>query len=1180
MSKHPLKAALLLGTILALGAAFHTQAAPAAPKAAVQATSFSLANAFGDHMVLQRGRPIRFAGTATPGSPVYAKFRGRRADATADADGLWSVEFPAEEAGGPFTASFLQGLGGAIGGIELKDLWIGEVWLCSGQSNMEYPVSWGDNPFFKLPDGERVAAEAKDPLLRLMRVDMHSTCPDGPCVNLPGRPRWSAATDPEAVRKFSAVGYFFGRELRRSLPRDVPVGLVCAAWGGTRIEPWIPLDALRDARMKDDVTALEIARAPEQFKAEVAKLKAETKARLKTWVAEKFLKSDPEASARALASWGAADLPPDGWKVAPHGRMDGLAKPGTAWYRFAFDLPAEHAGKELVFHAGYVNDCDQTFLDGELIGETGVDGENYWAAARNYRVKPLKAGRHVVAIRAFDHYGAGGIASDVHLREPNGRIVKDFSDGDWCERVEFRYDVAKNGPRPTVFSSEKQTRFSAQTPSTLYNSMIHPVAQMNIGGVIWYQGCANAGEPAKYAKSQRTLVEAWRKAFRHPELPFISTQLSAFKEQRPNDRLADDFWKNLGADEALGYAPMRAVQLEMLDYPYAGVACTIDLGDHSDIHPCRKEPVGQRLAHEALRIAYGDATRLPGPRAAKVTRLPGGRLAVSFRDAGAGIEARGGAIGPHLVAVGDKAGNWTWADAELAADGRLVVSSPECAKAVAVRYAWSAFPPNPPLFRKGDGLPVFPFSVKLAEDEADGLFSVSRTFSSHMVVPRDVAVTVWGRGEAGKAVTVSFAGQTATGKVAADGTWQVALEPLAASAEGRTMTIASGDGKIELEDCLVGDVWLCGGQSNMEYRFNMGEYDWEKEKAESAKYPAIRWMKIERETSETPRPYVFKYSWGGEASWTRAAEAFDRLTCAGYYFAKAINRELGVPVGFVDAAWNGSRIEPFIPQFGPDGALAAAQQKRGASFNAMMAPLARFAFRGAIWYQGCSNSSDGLAYADKQKEMVEGWRRVFGAKLPFYYVQLCSLGKPDQPVGAGFAAIREGQRQFLKRTDNVGMAVSIDVGNPTDVHAKAKRLVGERLARLALAGTYGKSIVPAGPNCTGMTVEGAKVRLAFENVGGGLVTASKDWQNNDDPTLTPGAPLKGFWLAGAADAKGKRKWTPAEAAIDGDTVVVSAKDVPAPEAVAYAYEANPMGRCNLYNRELLPASPFILEIEP
>ena len=477
--------------------------------------------------------------------------------------------------------------------------------------------------------------------------------------------------------------------------------------------------------------------------------------------------------------------------------------------------------------------------------------------------------------------------------------------------------------------------------------------------------------------------------------------------------------------------------------------------------------------------------------------------------------------------------------------------------------------------------------VAAVSSEPDGeAFSVSRMFSANGVLPREVEVPVWGRGEPGADVSVEFAGQRVAGKIAADGTWQVALKPLAACAEGRPLVIVSGDRRIELADCLVGDVWLCGGQSNMEFRFDMGECDYAKYEAESVQYPAIRWMKIDRRASEEPQPYLFHYAWGGEASWTPASKAFGRLTCAGYYFARRIHRETGVPIGFIDAAWNGSRIEPFIPQFDADGRLAKAG-KEGRSFNAMLTPLVKFPLRGVIWYQGCSNSGDGFAYADRQLQLVRGWRRAWGRELPFYYVQLSSLGEQGvdakgrdrNPVGSGFAKVREGQRRFLKMADGTGMAVSIDVGDPKDVHAKSKKLVGDRLAQLALAGTYGRKIVPAGPNVTAAAVEaGGKVRLHFENVGGGLITCAKDWRNNDDPTPTPGARIEGFVVSGEPDGKG-RTWHAAEAVVDGDCVVVGAAAVPAPKAVAYAHRANPMGACNLYNRELLPAAPFIIDVE-
>ena len=237
---------------------------------------------------------------------------------------------------------------------------------------------------------------------------------------------------------------------------------------------------------------------------------------------------------------------------------------------------------------------------------------------------------------------------------------------------------------------------------------------MNMRGAIWYQGCSNSSSPDFYAILQKIQIESWRKAWRDDSMPFLITQLSAFAQHRPENRLPDDFWKDDTPESSYGYAHFRFMQERFLDYPGAGVACTIDVGDHSDIHPPDKKSVGFRLAHEAMRIAYGDAASLPGPRFGSARRVPGG-VEIVVRNIGDGLVLDGGAIGPHLFAVQGEESAPVWTDAELRLDGTLFVKDAGVGPVTKVQYAYSAFPPNPPIRRKGDGLPLFPFTAEVAE---------------------------------------------------------------------------------------------------------------------------------------------------------------------------------------------------------------------------------------------------------------------------------------------------------------------------------------------------------------------------------------------------------------------------------------------------------------------------------
>lgn len=682
-------------------------------------SAFSIHGCFGDHMVLQRDKPVRISGKATPKTAISGRFRGVEAKTEAGVDGGWELEFPAGSAGGPFDLTVT-----ALSSVTFRDVMVGEVWFCSGQSNMEYPV-WHPGQFWGLPDGEAVAADG-DAGIRLFHTP-HAVAPDGPCDEPPGRPVWRLGSDPAAVKPFSAVAWFFGRELRRRLGPDVPIGLVQSAWGGTRIEPWISEATFAAASETAALEAIAFAKAAtgEESKARMEELRRKAREDLENWLRDKYFAPFAQVSAKALAEWARPTLPPDEeaqWKRCAMGAGGGLSKVGVTWHRREFVLPEDWAGKEVVLRIKTLDDCDETFLDGAKIGETGISTPQYWAQERVYRatLPATEGGRHLLAIRHQNHFMVGRIAGPVTISLDGADDAKETLDGgEWAERVEFHVDPAFAGVRPSAEMFGADPRTSQQTPSTLFNAMVAPFARYPMRGAIWYQGCANAGNPDKYRDWQREIVEDWRRAWKDPSFVFIGTQLSAFRAHTPKSRLADDFWKDDEPGMNLGFAPIRDSQTTLLGIPGCGLACTIDVGDHSDIHPSRKREVGARLANEAMRLAYGDASALPGPRGTSAADIGGGRVRVTVSDTGAGIEFRGeaassGHAGPHLFALHGADGSAAWADATLDADGSIVVSAPEIAEPVRVEYAWSSYPPAPCAYRKGDAIPLFPFSLEVS----------------------------------------------------------------------------------------------------------------------------------------------------------------------------------------------------------------------------------------------------------------------------------------------------------------------------------------------------------------------------------------------------------------------------------------------------------------------------------
>ncbi len=512
-------------------------------------------------------------------------------------------------------------------------------------------------------------------------------------------------------------------------------------------------------------------------------------------------------------------------------------------------------------------------------------------------------------------------------------------------------------------------------------------------------------------------------------------------------------------------------------------------------------------------------------------------------------------------------------------------------------------------------------------------FGVSKIFASNMVLQRDRPVPVWGKAAPGENVSVTFAGQTVSAAADANGDWQVELKPMPASKEDRAMTVAGESGYVEFQNVLVGDVWLCSGQSNMEMSFKWGVYDGEEFKKESVAFPQIRHVKIAKTTRLKPEPFEVPL----ESAWNVVSNVFDGVTATGYFFARRLARELDVPIGLVNDSWSGCKIEPFISADGfasvpglkdyaarfeavdpatetgranISGVIAAVRKwaddaesalaegivpvydppvlplpkDLAGQYNSMISPIVRFPIKGAIWYQGCSNGTEGDEYADKTEGLILGWRKAWGYDFPFYWVQLASYtASTDDPAGGnGYARIRDAQRKAM-RIPGTGMAVAIDVGNPGDIHPKAKLFVGERLALWALAKDYGRNVVFSGPlvksavkTQAGTDAGAAAVRLDFDCVGSGLMVGRKEWNNNspvEEDTEAAGKPA-GFALCGADG-----KWHWADAEIAGSSVIVSSPDVSDPAAVRYAFRANPLGKCNLYNKEGLPASPFHLDVE-
>ena len=614
----------------------------------------------GDNMVLQRDMPVAIWGWAAPDEKVTVKLAGQSRTAKADAKGEWKVTFGPLKAG-----SLLEMTVAGKNSITVRNILVGEVWVCSGQSNMEMSVA-GCN------DAKEEIASAKYPAIRLFTVKKKvATIPQPDAAGSGG---WRECS-PKTVGRFSAAGYYFGRHLHKKL--GVPVGLIHTSWGGTPAESWTSRPALeRVESFKQRLAQSDqaIARYPEAMK--------EYRKKLAEWQKKtKQIKAKLQAG-QDVKQWPAPALDTKDWKtmkLPQHWEQAGLNIDGAVWFRKQLQLPDAWAGKDLTLSLGPIDDDDVTFFNGVRIGQTRT-----WTTFRKYTVpgKLVKAGRNVIAVRVFDGRGGGGIygkPEDMTLAG-GGRSIS--LAGEWLYRVE---QVLL--PRPRQPSGPN----SPWLPSGLYNGMLHPLIPYAIRGAIWYQGESNAGRAYQYRELFSAMITDWRKNWGQGDLPFLFVQLANFLPAPAEP--ADSAW-----------AELREAQLMALSLPKTGMAVIIDIGEANDIHPKNKQDVGKRLALAARAVAYGQKIVYSGP-IYKSMAVEGSKIRLRFDHVGGGLVARGGALKRFAIAGSDR--KFVWAEARI--DGEtVVVYSDKVAKPVAVRYAWADNPEGCNLYNKA-GLPASPF---------------------------------------------------------------------------------------------------------------------------------------------------------------------------------------------------------------------------------------------------------------------------------------------------------------------------------------------------------------------------------------------------------------------------------------------------------------------------------------
>jgi sialate O-acetylesterase len=563
------------------------------------------------------------------------------------------VTLPARPAGGPFELTV------AAGGerLHVADVLVGDVWLCSGQSNMEWAVA-------DAADAAAEIAAANDPRIRHLKIP-RAWAPR-PLAAQPGL-AWRPAL-PEHVGAFTAVGYYFARSLRSHV--DVPIGLLDATWGGSRIEPWMSAQALAlDAAAMQRILAGEEAwghETRERLRARVGALPE----RDGGLVDGKPLWADPGLDD---TSWERIEVPAR-WEEVGFEGMDGVA-----WYRTTFELTADEARSGVRIGLGTIDDSDVAWVNGHEVGRTTLA----WNRPRVYAVPPadLREGRNVLAVRVEDTGGGGGIWGKQEQLFVEGAHRRPLA-GAW----RFRLGVV------TVNLDYHKT----EVPTVIFNAMIHPLQSYPVAGVLWYQGESNAGgaDAFAYRRLFPAMIADWRAGWGRRDLPFLWVQLASFMPVASEP--TESSW-----------AVLRESQAAALALPRTAQAVAIDIGDAEDIHPANKQEVGRRLALAARKVAYGEDVVHSGPsyRRHEVRR---GRVVIAFDHVGGGLVARGddsGRVTGFAVAGADR--RFVWAEAVVVAES-VEVWSDRVPDPVAVRYGWADNPAGANLFNR-DGLPAGPF---------------------------------------------------------------------------------------------------------------------------------------------------------------------------------------------------------------------------------------------------------------------------------------------------------------------------------------------------------------------------------------------------------------------------------------------------------------------------------------
>jgi sialate O-acetylesterase len=612
-----------------------------------------------DGMVLQRNVPLKVWGWASPNEKITVTFNGFDHETTADANGNWQIVIHEQNAGGPYTMTVT-----ASNSITVNDILVGDVWLCSGQSNMALPM-------YRIMEMYRdEIMQINNPYIRQYSTPLHYNFqhPNEDLSDGMWKGEWRTAT-PENIMTISATAYFFAQNLYEKY--RVPIGLINSSVGGSPVEAWVSIETLK--HYPEHIKEIEKC-ADNAYVENTMKLDRENT------LNRTAILNENDAG---LSKWHKADTDDSDWnEISLPGywmEKDVDLEYGVIWFRKEIDVPKSMTGKDGVLRLGCIVDGDSSFINGVYVGNI-----TYQYPPRIYPFKSdlLKEGKNVIAIRVVCDGKYGGFVEE----KPYKVIVGDESidlTGEW----KYKIGAKLSSPMQPI------TTFHYK-PLGLYNGMIAPLLNFSIKGVIWYQGESNTEQVEEYANLFPDLIKDWRDKWNNPQLPFIFAQL-------PN------FMKAQKAPLESDWAALRNVQRKVLDIPNTGMAVTIDIGEWNDIHPLNKKELGRRLALEAQRVAYGEPSVSHGPLY-KSMEIKNNSIILTFTSTGSGIYTN---LDLHGFTIAGEDGVYEWANAVVIAKDKVRVWNDSVKKPVKARYAWADNPDDANLKNK-EGFPASPFQTE------------------------------------------------------------------------------------------------------------------------------------------------------------------------------------------------------------------------------------------------------------------------------------------------------------------------------------------------------------------------------------------------------------------------------------------------------------------------------------